>query len=32
MNPKGNRTMARKIPRKVKESSRTPTLRGERQH
>lgn len=26
MNPKGNKMMAKKMPRKVKESSKTPTL------
>lgn len=30
MNPKGNKMMAKKMPRKVKESSRTPTLQRER--
>lgn len=29
MNPKGNRMMAKKMPKKVKQSSSTPTLRRE---
>lgn len=32
MNPKGNKTMAKKMPRKVNESSRTPTLRRQSGH